>query len=114
MTTMPLSPYSNACQLVYETVREIPAGKVSTYKDVAIASGVNSPRLVGTCLHLNPHHDTIPCHRVVNAAGKMAPAFAFGGAQEQQKYLAQEGVAFRGDQVDLSQSRFVFDLTRGK
>lgn len=111
---MPLSPYSKACQLVYETVREIPAGKVSTYKDVAIASGVNSPRLVGTCLHLNPHHDSIPCHRVVNAAGKLAPEFAFGGASSQKKYLVQEGVAFHADQVDLSKSRYLFDITRDK
>jgi methylated-DNA-protein-cysteine methyltransferase related protein len=111
---MPLSPFSKACQLVYETVREIPAGKVSTYSDIAKASGVNSPRLVGTCLHLNPHHDSIPCHRVVNAAGKLAPTFAFGGAENQKKYLAQEGVAFQKDQVDLSKSRYSFELTRGK
>ncbi len=109
---MPLSPYCDACQLVYETVREIPQGEVSTYGDIAKASGVNSPRLVGSCLHLNPHQESVPCHRVVNAQGKMAPTFAFGGAQEQKKYLVQEGVAFQGDQVDLSVSRH--DFTRDR
>lgn len=103
---MAINPHSKACELVYEVVREIPKGKVSTYGDIAKLSGVNSPRLVGSCLHVNPYPQSVPCHRVVNAAGKLAPTFAFGGAEKQREMLQAEGVAFTGDIVDLSTSRW--------
>ena len=43
----------------------------------------------------------IPCHRVVNAQGRLAPHFAFGGAGEQRRLLEAEGVRVDGGYVDL-------------
>ena len=42
-----------------------------------------------------------PCHRVVNAQGRLAPHFAFGGDAEQQRLLEAEGVTVRDHHVDL-------------
>lgn len=103
---MAINPYSASSERVYETVREIPRGKVATYSDIARISGVGSPRLVGSCLHVNPYPQSVPCHRVVNAAGRLAPTFAFGGAEKQREMLEEEGVKFLKDLVDLSQSRW--------
>ncbi|KAI9446996.1 6-O-methylguanine DNA methyltransferase [Lactarius psammicola] len=50
---------------VYDLIREIPASKISTYKDVCSALGSGSPRSVGGALRNNPFAPRIPCHRVI-------------------------------------------------
>ena len=55
---------------VYDVVRQIPKGKVMTYKEVAIAAGKpNAARAVGNVLNKN-YDPAIPCHRVVRSDGK--------------------------------------------
>lgn len=84
--------------LVYEAVRQIPRGKVASYGQIAMLCGSpRASRAVGWALHVNPYPGIIPCHRVVNAAGRPAPAFAFGGPDEQRRQLEAEGVVFDGD-----------------
>jgi methylated-DNA-protein-cysteine methyltransferase-like protein len=56
----------------------IPKGKVATYGQVAKATGIGSPRLVGRVLHNNPDPKRFPCHRVVFKDGSLAKNFAFG------------------------------------
>ena len=87
---------------VYEVVRRIPKGKVTTYG--AIAKKLHmSPRTVGTALHLNPYEGEVPCHRVVNHDGRIAPGFAFGGIGAQRKLLESEGLKFKDEtHLDLS------------
>ena len=48
--------------------------------------------MVGYALHVNPRPGIIPCHRVVNRWGRLAPGFAFGGADVQKELLEKEGV----------------------
>lgn len=81
---------------VYKLVRQIPKGKVTTYGTIAKHLHM-SPRTVGTALHLNPYEGEIPCHRVVNREGRIAPGFAFGGIGEQRKRLEAEGVSFKNE-----------------
>lgn len=100
-----LKPVSTTCELVYDVVREIPRGKVMTYGDVAKKANLSNPRIVGNCLHHNPYPQSVPCHRVVNAQGRLAPAFAFGGPENQRVLLEEEGVIFSRENVDLTQSR---------
>lgn len=88
---------------VYRVVRRIPRGKVATYGQIALLCGSpRASRAVGWALHVNPLPGEIPCHRVVNRMGGLAPAFAFGGQEVQQDLLWQEGVLFLPDgRVDL-------------
>lgn len=79
-------------QKIYQTVRQIPPGKVLTYGAVARAVGT-TPRVVGFALHANKDKNT-PCHRVVDRNGRLAPNFAFGGAHEQYLRLKAEGIKF--------------------
>lgn len=92
-----------AFERIYDIVRQIPQGKVSTYGIVAqLAGNPNWSRAVGYALHSNPEPGVIPCHRVVNRFGGLAPAFAFGGESAQRALLKREGVTFRQDGcVDL-------------
>ena len=88
---------------VYEAVQLIPRGKVATYGQIARMIGApRSSRAVGYALHVNPRPGVIPCHRVVNREGRLAPAFAFGGPEIQAQLLESEGVEVgEGFIVDL-------------
>lgn len=91
---------------VYEVVRLIPEGKLTTYGEIATALGIKDVRKVGFALHANTDEQT-PCHRVVNKEGRLAPNFAFDGAEEQRRRLAAEGVTFIDDMhVDLKKYRW--------
>lgn len=88
---------------IYEAVKRIPKGKVATYGKVAeMAGNKNMSRAVGNALHKNPNPDNIPCFRVVNSKGELAPEFAFGGIGEQRKLLEAEGIEVKDNKVDLS------------
>ena len=92
----------NFFERVYGIVRKIPEGKVMTYGQVAEAIGTRDARKVGWALHSNKDGSGVPCHRVVNKHGCLAPGFAFGGPGEQRGRLAIEGVKFLDDlHVDL-------------
>ena len=95
---------------VYEFVKNIPRGKVATYGQIALHLGNrNFARAVGNILHNNPNPEHIPCHRVVNAQGKLSRSYAFGGIDAQRRLLASEGVVFKNDYiVDLSVSQVFF------
>lgn len=80
---------------VYKVVKSIPSGKVTTYGAIGKKLGI-SPRIVGYALHMN-NSDKIPCHRVVNRIGRLAPTFAFGGYGEHRKRLEKEDVEFRNE-----------------
>ena len=93
---------------VYEQVRKIPAGKVATYGQIAAMCGSpKASRAVGYALHFNPMPGVIPCHRIVNRFGGLAPAFAFGGIEVQAELLRAEGVEVGADHsVDLDKYRY--------
>lgn len=88
---------------VYEYLLKIPNGKVVTYGQIATYLG--NPRLarvVGNILHNNPDEDKYPCYKVVNAKGRLAPSFAFGGMDKQKEKLQADGIEVKDDMVDLS------------
>ena len=69
-----------------------------------MAAAIGAPRCarqVGWALHVNPEPGVIPCHRVVNREGRLAPAFAFGGEEVQERLLEEEGVKVENGYVDL-------------
>ena len=73
---------------VYEIVNDIPPGNVSTYGTIALLAGYpQCSRMVGQALHHAPDFFNIPCHRVVNHQGRLAPGWA-----DQKHLLTKEGV----------------------
>ncbi len=94
----------NFDESVYEYLKRVPRGKVVTYGMIARAIGrPRAARQVGNALHRNPTPVVVPCHRVVNREGRLAPAFAFGGMEVQAALLQAEGVEVKGGYVDLSE-----------
>jgi len=87
---------------IYEAVKRVPKGCVATYAQIAkLAGNEKMSRAVGNALHKNPTPGIVPCHRVVDSKGRLAGAFAFGGADEQAKLLENEGVIVVDGRVDL-------------
>ena len=94
-------------------LKNIPRGKVATYGQIALYLGNrNFARAVGNILHNNPDPEHIPCHRVVNAQGKLAQSYAFGGIETQRRLLESEGVVFKNNQVvDMSISQMILEIS---
>ena len=101
---------------VYEILKQIPVGKVVTYGQIAYAIGApRCARQVGYALHVNPQPFVIPCHRVVNRFGRLAPAFAFGGEDVQAELLRKEGVTVDENYtVDLNKYLYQGKLQLGE
>lgn len=56
---------------VWQTLLKVPAGKLTTYSELAIHSGhTNAFRAVGTAVGNNPVALLIPCHRVIKSTGE--------------------------------------------
>lgn len=97
-------------QRVYDLVARIPEGKVMTYGQIAKRlGGFYSGRTVGFAMRAAPPERNLPCHRVVNQKGEMAPGHCFGGAARQRAILRKEGVAFRRDgRINMEKSLLRF------
>ncbi len=76
---------------VLNIVSQIPSGHVTTYGTIAAWAGWPShSRMVGRTLRYTPGAEQLPCHRVVNKEGRLAP-----GWSRQRPLLESEGVQFR-------------------
>ena len=95
---------------VYEVVRNIPRGRVSTYGWVAERAGLpRRARLVGQALSQTPRNVRLPWHRVINAQGRISFPARSAQAIEQRRRLEAEGVVFIRGRVDLE--RYGWRLT---
>ena len=95
----------------YALLRQIPRGRVTTYRDLAVALGSRAFRAVGQAMHRNPDAPEVPCHRVVCSDGRIG-GYA-GGVARKRALLKSEGIEVRGGRVvDLAKVRFVFRESR--
>ena len=89
-----------------ETVRalvaSIPAGKVSTYGDIAAAAELPSPRIGAWILRTDS--SDLPWHRVIRASGRPAPHLE----TRQLELLRAEGVLAKDGRVPLAEVRHAF------
>lgn len=82
-----------------DLVRQIPPGRVTTYRALAEALGdPGAARFVGEWL-MRPKARELPVHRVVHASGDVG-RMAFGTWEEKARLLAAEGVRIVGRRVD--------------
>ncbi|MBF7076680.1 MGMT family protein [Streptococcus sp. HF-100] len=88
---------------ILSVVSCIPLGSVATYGQIAQLIGrERNARLVGRVLSQAGLYGKYPCHRVVNSAGRLAPAW-----EEQRHLLWVEGVTFKTNGcVDLKKHQW--------
>ena len=91
----------NFFEKVYEVVRLIPYGKVTTYGSIAKYLGAaRSARMVGWAMnnsHIQPKE--VPAHRVVNRKGLLTGKHHFGGTNLMQQLLENEGIIVIENQI---------------
>ena len=75
----------------YELLKLIPEGKVTTYREIAMALNTRAWRAVGSAMAKNKNLFVIPCHRVVRSDGTVGQ-YALG-ADKKSDILIKEGVA---------------------
>jgi methylated-DNA-protein-cysteine methyltransferase-like protein len=89
---------------IYAVVRQIPAGKVATYGQIAGIVGGCTARMVGYAMASLPDSADVPWQRVINRLGKISPHGAGFGSALQRSLLEDEGIQFdRQGRVDFDQ-----------
>ena len=84
---------------VYALCKKVPKGRVTTYKDIGNALGGKGQiyRAVGVALNRNPRAPIVPCHRVVNADGRVG-GFAHG-TKKKIEMLEKEGIKIEDGKI---------------
>lgn len=98
-------------ELIWNIVKQIPKGKVTTYGEVAQFCNLpNQARLVGYALHKLPSKTKIPWHRVINSQGKISFPCKSKNYNKQKKLLTAEGVKFIYEEIDLDKFGWLRNL----
>lgn len=85
---------------VYEIVRQIPFGKVTSYGAIAKALGAaRSARMVGWAMNACHDLEDVPAHRVVNRKGLLTGKHHFDGTNLMQQLLESEGILIKNNQI---------------
>lgn len=85
---------------VYEIVKQIPEGRVTSYGAIAKALGSGrSARMVGWAMNASHSLEGIPAHRVVNRNGQLTGKHHFPGTNLMQQLLENEGIEVIDDQI---------------
>ena len=85
---------------VWEVVRQIPKGRVTSYGAIAKYLGTKmSARMVGWAMNAVHSDPTVPAQRVVNRNGMLSGKAHFGEPDRMKKLLEQDGVKVENDTV---------------
>lgn len=95
-----MKDHSGFFENVYEVVKLIPKGKVTSYGAIAKFLGTaSSARMVGWAMNNAQHLPDVPAHRVVNRSGRLTGKHHFGEIDKMQKMLEAEGINVENDEV---------------
>lgn len=91
---------------VWNLLKKIPRGKVTTYKSIAESLDSKAYRAVGNACNRNPDSPQVPCHRVVNSDGRIG-GYAHG-LEKKITLLKKEGIRVNDKKiVDFRKKVFI-------
>src|SRR6478735_12806845 len=94
-------------EAVYDIVRQIPKGRVTSYGAIAAALGAkSSSRMVGWAMNNSHVLKNVPAHRVVNRNGLLTGKMHFAYPEQMQELLEKEGVKIIADKVQDFEKKF--------
>ena len=97
---------------VYDRLRAVPRGRVTTYGLLADAVGCGSPRAVGQALKRNPFAPEVPCHRVIKSdltVGGFCGQATGSDVRRKLTLLRDEGVLFVEGRLKDEARLYLFD-----
>lgn len=83
---------------VYELIKRIPKGRISTYAIIARRLGTKAYRAVGNACHNNPYFPKVACYRVVCNNGNIG-GFA-SGVKNKIRLLEKEGIKIKNNKIE--------------
>src|SRR5687768_14515083 len=93
---------SDLYERIYDIVRRIPIGSVTSYGAIARCIGIGrSSRMVGYALNAVADDMSIPCHRVVNRNGELSGKMHFATPTLMRELLESENITFVDEAVDM-------------
>ena len=99
-STATATKHDSFFQLVYEVVKLIPRGRVTSYGAIARYLGTGrSSRMVGWAMNGAHNMPDVPAHRVVNRNGLLTGKHHFNSPTHMQELLEARGIVVRKDQV---------------
>ena len=82
---------SEFARKVHNALRDVPYGSVISYRDLARSAGsAGAARAVGRVMSTNPYPLIVPCHRVVNADGRLGQYSGGAGKETKARLIALE------------------------
>jgi methylated-DNA-protein-cysteine methyltransferase-like protein len=97
----------NYFDLVFQVVRLIPEGKVTSYGAIANYLGLKSgARMVGYAMNASHSQVDIPAHRVVNRNGLLTGKHHFGNSDEMERLLKLEGIMVIEDKIQNFENHY--------
>lgn len=95
-----MDPQGDFFERVYEVVRQVPHGRVTSYGAIARYLGTaRSARVVGWAMNQSHGLEDVPAHRVVNRMGLLTGKHHFGGTRLMEQLLENEGVRVSENRV---------------
>lgn len=91
----------NFYEQVFELVRLIPSGRVTSYGAIARGLGAaKSSRMVGHAMNFShTAQPRVPAHRVVNSSGLLTGKFHFQPPELMEELLLKEGIRVKNDKI---------------
>lgn len=94
-----MTPPRNYFEEVYDVVRLVPKGRVTSYGAIARYLSLRAgARMVGWAMNASHGHE-VPAHRVINNVGVLSGKHFFGGPAVMQQLLEDEGIRVEDDRV---------------
>ena len=90
----------NFDEKVWQLMKKIPRGRITTYKIIAKKLNSKAYRAVGQACKRNENAPQIPCHRVVNSSGLVGYYSAVGGMKRKSELLSKEGIKIKNNKIE--------------
>lgn len=91
---------NNFFDRVYEVVKQIPPGRVTSYGAIARYLGAaGSARMVGWAMNNSHNREAVPAQRVVNRFGMLTGKHHFEGTNVMQQMLESEGLQIEENKI---------------
>lgn len=87
---------TSAVEMIYDIVRQIPRGRVTSYGAIAKVLDLPNARMVGHAMRaVDNHGKPIPAQRVVTSSGRLS----HDTSGTRRKLLTKEGIQLKGDKI---------------
>ena len=94
---------------IYNLLKKVPKGRVTTYKALASLLNTKAYRAVGSALNRNPHAPQVRCHRVINSNGYVGD-YALG-KKAKINLLKSEGIEITNNKINLKKYEYNFNAS---